>query len=55
MYAQTNLTPCLRASMTMRIAAARKNSTMSTVSRREAGVTLESLRKSSRNPPGLSK
>jgi len=39
----------------MRIAAARKNSTMSTVSERDAAVTLESLRKSSRTPLGLSK
>jgi len=39
----------------MRIPAARKNSTMSTVTEREAAVTLESLRKSSRKRLGLSK
>jgi hypothetical protein len=39
----------------MRIPAARKNSTMSTVSDRDAGVTLESFRKSTGNLPGLSK
>jgi hypothetical protein len=41
--------------MTIRIPAARKNSTMSADSDRAAGVTFESLRNSSRKPLGLSK
>ncbi len=39
----------------MKTAPARKKSRMSTVSDGDAGVTLESFRKSTRNPPGLSK
>lgn len=45
MYAQTNLTLYFRASVTIRIATARKSIKTSTVTNREAGVALVSRQK----------